>query len=95
MPRDLVAQGVRARCADIDPPYGTRQRFAARPPTDAAYCDAASGARHLAALRPRLILLREALADDGSLFVHLDASMVAEVKTLLDELSVRATCVPG
>src|SRR5437762_13087264 len=26
--RDLVAQGVRARCVYIDPPYGTRQRFA-------------------------------------------------------------------
>jgi adenine-specific DNA-methyltransferase len=84
--RDLVAAGVRARCVYIDPPYGTRQRFARKASDHAAYCDAASGALHLAALRPRLILLREALADDGSLFVHLDASMVAEVKTLLDEL---------
>jgi adenine-specific DNA-methyltransferase len=84
--RDLVEAGVRARCVYIDPPYGTRQRFARKATGHAAYCDAASGAEYLATLRPRLVLLREALADDGSLFVHLDASMVAEVKTLLDEL---------
>jgi adenine-specific DNA-methyltransferase len=84
--RELVAGGVRARCVYIDPPYGTRQQFARKATDDSAYCDAASGAAHLAALRARLILLRDVVADDGSLFVHLDASMVAAVKTLLDEL---------
>jgi adenine-specific DNA-methyltransferase len=84
--RDLVDSGVRARCVYIDPPYGTRQQFARKATDHTAYCDAASGAAHLAALRARLILLRDVLADDGSLFVHLDASMVAAVKTLLDEL---------
>lgn len=84
--RQLVDEGVSARCIYIDPPYGTRQQFARKVTDHAAYCDAASGAEYLSALRNRLVLLRELLADDGSIFVHLDAWMVAEVKLLLDEV---------
>jgi adenine-specific DNA-methyltransferase len=82
----LLAEGISAKCVYIDPPYGTQQRFVRKVTDHAAYCDAASGAAYLATLRERLVLLRDLLEDDGSLFVHLDASMVAEVKLLLDEL---------
>jgi adenine-specific DNA-methyltransferase len=82
----LLDEGVSARCVYIDPPYGTQQQFARKVTDNAAYCDAASGAAYLAAFRERLSLLRDLLDDEGSLFVHLDASMVAEVKLLLDEL---------
>ncbi len=82
----LLDQGVSARCIYIDPPYGTQQQFARKTTDNAAYCDAASGAAYLAAFRRRLALLRDVLDDEGSLFVHLDASMVAEVKLLLDEI---------
>lgn len=84
--RALLDQGVSPRCIYIDPPYGTQQQFARKVTDNAAYCDAASGASYLQAFRERMILLRDLLDDKGSLFVHLDASMVAEVKLLLDEL---------
>jgi adenine-specific DNA-methyltransferase len=82
----LLNEGMTARCIYIDPPYGTQQRFVRKVTDHAAYCDAASGAAYLAMLRLRLVLLRDMLDDEGSIFVHLDASMVAEVKLLLDEL---------
>jgi adenine-specific DNA-methyltransferase len=82
----LLDQGVSPRCIYIDPPYGTRQQFARKVTDNAAYCDAASGATYLQAFRERIIMLRDLLDDEGSLFVHLDASMVAEVKLLLDEI---------
>lgn len=82
----LLDEGVSARCVYIDPPYGTQQQFARKVTDNAAYCDAVSGAAYLAALHERLFLLRDLLDDEGSLFVHLNASMVAEVKLLLDEL---------
>jgi len=84
--RRLLDDDVSVRCVYIDPPYGTRQQFARKVTDHAAYCDAASGGEYLAALRTRLVLLRDLLADDGSIFVHLDAWMVAEVKLLLDEV---------
>lgn len=82
----LLNEGVSAQCVYIDPPYGTQQQFARKVTDNAAYCDAASGAAYLTAFRQRLSLLRDLLGEQGSLFVHLDASMVAEVKLLLDEL---------
>jgi adenine-specific DNA-methyltransferase len=84
--RVLLDEGVSARCVYIDPPYGTQQQFARKATENAAYCDAASGATYLAAFRERLSLVRDVLDDEGSLFVQLDASMVAEVKLLLDEV---------
>jgi adenine-specific DNA-methyltransferase len=84
--RTLVDAGEHARCVYIDPPYGTSQQFARKVTDHAAYCDAATGAAYLGMIRARLLLIREVLADDGSLFVHLDCSMVGEVKIMLDEL---------
>lgn len=84
--RRLLDDGERFRCVYIDPPFGTRQQFVRKKTNDAAYCDAAYGGEYLAALRERLVLLRDLLEDDGSLFLHLDSAMVAEAKVLLDEL---------
>jgi adenine-specific DNA-methyltransferase len=82
----LLNDGPAVRCVYIDPPYGTQQKFARKTTDHAAYCDAASGAAYLKSLRPRLELVRDILDDEGSMFIHLDASMVAEVKLMLDEL---------
>jgi adenine-specific DNA-methyltransferase len=86
----LNAEGVSARCVYIDPPYGTQQQFGRRITEHPAYCDGASGATYLSALRRRLVLLRELLTQDGTIFVHLDSAMVGEVKVLLDELFGRS-----
>ena len=69
----------------IDPPYATNSVFQAKGQKD-AYYDLLQGADYLEFIRERLILMRELLADDGSIYVHLDEKMAFEVKVLMDEI---------
>jgi adenine-specific DNA-methyltransferase len=69
----------------IDPPYATRSAFQSRK-QEPAYQDDLSGAHYLEFLRQRLIVMRELLAEDGSIFVHLDENMAFAVKVLMDEI---------
>ena len=80
----------------IDPPFGTKQLFKGgkeRTSTisssledDVAYDDTVIGSEYLEFLRKRLILLRELLSDDGSIYVHIDSKMGYQVKIILDEI---------
>lgn len=70
----------------IDPPFSTRRDFKAKGDSQKAYSDKLAGADFLEWLRKRLILLRELLSDDGSIYVHLDNKKVAYVKVLMDEI---------
>ena len=54
-------------------------------PIKKAYQDKIAGARFLEFLRKRLLVLRELLADDGSIYVHLDWRTIHDVKVLCDE----------
>jgi site-specific DNA-methyltransferase (adenine-specific)/adenine-specific DNA-methyltransferase len=54
----------------IDPPFATKQDF--MKDKEKAYRDKVLGAQFIEFLRRRLILLREILAEDGSIYVHLD-----------------------
>ncbi len=69
----------------IDPPFATKQEFMAKN-GEKAYQDKIIGAQFLEWLRKRLILLRELLSDDGSIYVHLDWKMGHYVKVLMDEV---------
>lgn len=69
----------------IDPPFATKSRFESRKQRH-AYDDALAGAEYLEFLRQRLILLRELLADNGSIYLHLDDNMAFTAKLLLDEV---------
>ncbi len=69
----------------IDPPFATQDEFQNREGAK-AYSDKKQGARFLEFLRRRLILAREILADDGSIYVHLDPKMSHYVKAILDEI---------
>lgn len=77
------------RCVYIDPPYATRMSFVDRGVAH-AYDDELAGAAYLEFMRRRLILLRELLADDGLIFVHIDQNMLFELKLLMDEVFGRA-----
>lgn len=79
----------KVRLVYIDPPYATRSVFQSRNQTD-AYTDLLEGAHYLEFLRERLILLRELLVDDGSIYVHLDDNMAFLVKAIMDEVFGRA-----
>lgn len=68
----------------IDPPFATRQDF--MKDKEKAYRDKVLGAQFIEFLRRRLILLREVLADDGSIYVHLDTKKGHYIKAIMDEI---------
>lgn len=69
----------------IDPPFATADEFSNKQGAK-AYSDKVKGAEFLEFLRQRLILSRELLADDGSIYVHLDSKMCHYVKVIMDEV---------
>jgi hypothetical protein len=70
----------------IDPPFASDRDFVGGD-EERAYQDRVVGAEFLEFLRKRLIMLRELLSDDGSIFVHLDSKKGHYVKVLMDEVS--------
>ncbi len=75
----------KVRLIYIDPPFATKQEFRGSQ-DQKAYQDKIVGAQFLEFLRKRLVFLRELLADDGSIYVHLDWKKGHYVKTLMDEM---------
>jgi adenine-specific DNA-methyltransferase len=69
----------------IDPPFATEGDFKSNQ-GQKAYIDKAKGAEFIEFLRRRLILARETLAEDGSIFVHLDHRKLHYIKAILDEV---------
>ena len=69
----------------IDPPFATNSVFKSRSRRD-AYEDLQTGAHYVEFLRTRLILLRELLSEQGSIYVHLDKNMVFNIKIIMDEV---------
>lgn len=69
----------------IDPPFATKSDFGGKD-GEYSYTDKVDRAHFLETLRERLIYLRELLADDGSIYVHLDQKMSSYVKVIMDEI---------
>jgi len=69
----------------IDPPFSTNSIFESRS-LDHAYHDNLTGSAFIEFLRERLVLLHELLADDGSIYVHLDGIMAFQIKVIMDEI---------
>lgn len=69
----------------IDPPYATNQVFVSKN-RKGGYDDLLVGSHFLEFMRERLIILKELLAKDGSIYVHLDDNMSFEIKLLMDEI---------
>jgi len=76
-----------ARLVYIDPPFSTKQEFRGNQ-EQKAYQDKIAGARFIEFLRKRLVFIRELLADDGSVYVHLDSRKGHYIKAILDEVFV-------
>jgi adenine-specific DNA-methyltransferase len=75
----------KVRLIYIDPPFATNSVFQSRTQGD-AYHDLLVGAHYIEFLRARLIFLRELLAKDGSIYIHLDENMAFHIKVIMDEL---------
>ncbi len=69
----------------IDPPFATASNFVNRS-QEHAYSDSLCGGEYVEFLRERLIVMRELLADDGSIYLHLDGNMAFTMKLIMDEV---------
>jgi len=79
------ADGTRGvRLIYIDPPFGTGDIYGRN--NVGAYSAKLMGAKYLEWLRQRVILLRELLSDDGSLYMRIDYHFGHYMKVLLDEI---------
>lgn len=76
----------RVKCIFIDPPYNTQSAFA-------HYDDKLEHSQWLSMMYPRLVLLRELLAEDGSIWVTIDDNEAHYLKALMDEVFGRANFV--
>ena len=73
------------RLVYIDPPFSTKKEMQGIGGAQ-AYQDKLVAGEFLEFIRKRLILIRELLSDDGSVYVHLDWRMNAYVRVLMDEV---------
>jgi len=69
----------------IDPPFGTNSVFQTRNQKN-SYKDDLVGSHYIEFIRRRLVFLKELLASDGAIFVHLDNNMVFQIKLIMDEV---------
>jgi len=67
------------KCIYIDPPYNTRSAFE-------HYDDNLEHSQWLAMIYPRLVLLRDLLAEDGSIWVSIDDNEGHYLKVVMDEV---------
>ncbi|WP_333868593.1 site-specific DNA-methyltransferase, partial [Cypionkella sp.] len=74
------------KCIYIDPPYNTGSAFE-------HYDDNLEHSQWLAMMWPRLELLRELLAEDGSIWVSIDDREAHYLKVIMDEVFWRANFV--
>jgi adenine-specific DNA-methyltransferase len=76
----------RIKCVFIDPPYNTKSAFE-------HYDDNLEHSQWLSLMYPRLVLLRELLSEDGSIWVTIDDNEGHYLKVLMDEVFGRGNFV--
>jgi adenine-specific DNA-methyltransferase len=76
----------RVKCIFIDPPYNTQSAFA-------HYDDKLEHSQWLSMMYPRLVLLRDLLVEEGSIWVTIDDNEAHYLKALMDEVFGRKNFV--
>lgn len=74
------------KCIYIDPPYNTQSAFT-------HYDDKLEHSQWLSMMYPRLVLLRDLLADNGSIWVSIDDRESHYLKVMMDEVFGRGAFV--
>lgn len=82
---ELIHKDVKVGLYYLDPPYGTGYDFQSRD-LEHAYKDSMGSAAYIEFMRRRLILMRETMTDDGSIYVHIGHQMLGHLKILMDEV---------
>lgn len=75
----------------IDPPFATTANFINRK-QEHAYSGALCGGEYVEFLRKRLLVMRELLSDNGSIYLHLDSNMAFVMKVIMDEIFGENNC---
>ncbi|CAJ1825589.1 site-specific DNA-methyltransferase [Aeromonas veronii] len=76
----------RIKCIFIDPPYNTQSAFE-------HYDDKLEHSQWLSMMYPRLVLLRDLLAEDGSIWITIDDNEAHYLKVIMDEVFGRSNFV--
>ncbi len=76
----------KVKCIFIDPPYNTGSAFT-------HYDDGVEHSIWLSLMRDRLVLLRNLLSEDGSIWISIDDNEQAYLRVLLDEVFGRSNFV--
>ncbi len=76
----------RVKCIFIDPPYNTQSAFE-------HYDDKLEHSQWLSMMYPRLVLLRDLLAEDGSIWITIDDHEAHYLKVLMDEVFGRRSFI--
>jgi adenine-specific DNA-methyltransferase len=76
----------KVKCIYIDPPYNTQSAFE-------HYDDNLEHTQWLSMMYPRLELLRDFLAEEGSLWVSIDDNEVHYLKVIMDEIFGRSNFI--
>ena len=90
----IEEKGIKVDLVYIDPPFATNNEFLIdkdRANTisgsgELAYADTVRGEDYLAQLRLRLEAIRRVMAEDGSIYVHIDVKMEHHVRLLMDQI---------
>ena len=90
----LAEKGIKVDLVYIDPPYATNNEFlidvdranSISASGELAYADTVLGDDYLQQLRLRLETIRRVMAEDGSIYVHIDVKMEHHVRLLMDEV---------
>ena len=81
----LLHQDKKATLIYLDPPYGTGFDFHSRD-LEHSYRDRMGQVAYLEFMRRRLLLMRECMTPDGSIYVHIGHQMLAHLKVLMDDI---------
>lgn len=76
----------RVKCIFIDPPYNTQSAFE-------HYDDKLEHSQWLSMMWPRMVMLRDLLSEDGSIWITLDDNEAHYLKVLMDEVFGRSNFV--
>ena len=81
----ILHESSRVTLFYLDPPYATGFDFHSRD-LEHSYKDQMGHLTYIEFMRRRLILMRECMTDDGSIYVHIGHQMLAHLKVLMDEI---------
>lgn len=89
----LLNNGMRGKIqlVYIDPPFATELSFYNKD-QKLAYDDMLSGGEYVEFIRERLLVIYELLADNGSIYVHLDGKMASTIQLILNEIFGEDNC---